>query len=94
MEIRDGIGWVRFAVSDTGIGISEQQMGNLFQEFRQAENTITHRYGGTGLGLAIAQRLCRLMGGDIEVESELGQGSCFRVRLPMSWRSDTAGAVG
>ncbi len=71
-----------FAVSDTGIGISEEQIGQLFQSFSQADNTISAQFGGTGLGLAISRSLCRLMGGDITVSSRLGEGSRFEMRLP------------
>jgi GAF domain-containing protein/CheY-like chemotaxis protein len=73
---------VVFAVSDTGIGMTEEQLGRLFQEFTQAEATTSRRYGGTGLGLALSRRLCRLMGGDVTVESAHGRGSTFTVRLP------------
>jgi len=71
-----------FAVSDTGIGMNAQQQKLLFTEFWQADSSPTKTHQGTGLGLAIAQRLTRMMGGEIEVESESGIGSTFRVRLP------------
>ena len=74
--------WVELSVSDTGIGIAGDQLPRLFQSFTQADSSTTRKYGGTGLGLALSRNLCRLMGGDITVESELGSGSRFTIRLP------------
>jgi PAS domain S-box-containing protein len=73
-----------FRVADSGIGMTEEQQQNLFQPFTQADNSTTRRYGGTGLGLSISQRLCRMMGGDIEIESEVDRGSTFTAILPAS----------
>ena len=83
-EPRRGGDWISIAVSDTGIGISRDNLGKLFQNFSQAETWTSSKYGGTGLGLSLTQKLCRLMGGEVTVESELGQGSRFTIRLPAS----------
>ena len=74
--------WITFRVTDTGIGMTAEQTSRIFDDFAQADVSTSRRYGGTGLGLAISRRFCRLMGGDITVESELGRGSTFTVRLP------------
>lgn len=75
--------WIEVAVADTGIGISREQQRALFSNFTQANAKIAAVYGGTGLGLSLSQNLCRLMGGSIEIESELGKGSRFAIRLPV-----------
>ncbi|MBK6714001.1 MAG: response regulator [Burkholderiales bacterium] len=75
--------WLRFDVEDSGVGLSDEQLARLFQEFTQADGSTTRRFGGTGLGLTIARRLAELMGGRIEVSSQLGAGSCFSLCLPV-----------
>ena len=77
---------VVLAVSDTGIGMTPEQMSRLFEEFTQADAATTRRFGGTGLGLALSRRLCRMMGGDITMVSKPGCGSIFTIRLPAEVR--------
>jgi len=80
-------------VSDTGIGISESQMKHIFDEFRQADNSTSRRFGGTGLGLSIAKKYTQMLGGTITVESSLGEGSVFSIRLPLQFSEDAAEIV-
>ncbi len=82
-----------FQVSDTGIGMTPEQMEKLFEVFAQADSSIASKYGGTGLGLAITKRFCQLMGGDVQVESQPGEGSIFTVRLPASNDSESTTSV-
>ncbi|MHC4235434.1 MAG: GAF domain-containing protein [Planctomycetota bacterium] len=79
-----------FKVSDSGIGMTAEQMKKLFEAFSQAEASTTRRYGGTGLGLAITRHFCRLMGGDVTVESKPGVGSTFTIELPARMESAQA----
>ena len=73
---------VTFRVSDTGVGMTQEQLGRLFQAFSQADASTTKRFGGTGLGLAITKHFCTMLGGDVTVESTPGKGSTFTIRLP------------
>jgi PAS domain S-box-containing protein len=79
----DGI-WYQIRISDSGIGIKREQLAGLFTPFNQGDGTTTRKFGGSGLGLTISRKLCRMMGGDITVESTPGQGSTFIIRIPGS----------
>ena len=80
---RDGTvgSWITFRLTDTGIGMSAEQLERIFQPFTQADASTTRKFGGTGLGLIITKRFCEMMGGDVTVESKIGEGSTFTVRL-------------
>jgi signal transduction histidine kinase len=80
----DGTDCVEFSVTDTGVGMTPEQAGKIFEAFTQADVTTTRKYGGTGLGLAIVSRFCDLMGGSVSVDSRIGEGSRFVVRLPVT----------
>jgi CheY-like chemotaxis protein/anti-sigma regulatory factor (Ser/Thr protein kinase) len=81
-------GEICVAVRDTGIGIPEDQLAHIFEEFRQADNSASRKYGGTGLGLTIARRYATLLQGSVTVESEVGKGSTFTVRLPLELKAE------
>jgi len=83
-SVKDAQQFIEFAVIDTGIGMTPEQVGRLFEEFSQADASTARQYGGTGLGLAITRHLCRMMGGDVTVSSEPGKGSTFLVSLPLA----------
>ncbi len=98
-ERMDGREWIVFQVTDTGIGMSAEQLVKLFQDFTQADASTTRRFGGTGLGLALTRRFCQMMGGDVTVNSVAGGGSVFTIKLPAVVRNveepaaDPGGAV-
>jgi len=87
-------GLIHFEVTDSGIGMTPEQVGRLFAAFTQADSSTARKYGGTGLGLAISRRFCRMMGGDITVRSEHGRGSAFTVTLPTKVEEAGAEAAG
>ncbi|MCA9662260.1 MAG: AAA family ATPase, partial [Myxococcales bacterium] len=79
---RDGESWLRVAIRDTGIGIPEAHVNRIFSSFSQVDESPTRTYDGTGVSLAVTQRFCQMMGGSIDVESEIGRGSVFTIMLP------------
>jgi signal transduction histidine kinase/CheY-like chemotaxis protein len=96
-EMQGGVPWVSMSVSDTGIGIPPEKHERVFEEFSQADDNTSRDYGGTGLGLPISRRFCRMMGGDVTLESRAGEGSIFTIHLPLrvtreAEPSDAAGA--
>ena len=93
MAVADDHVRLRFAVRDTGIGIAPEHREAVFKEFAQADATMTRRYGGTGLGLTISQRMVQLMGGELEVTSEVGRGSEFSFTIPLPAEIGSPGRV-
>jgi signal transduction histidine kinase/CheY-like chemotaxis protein len=81
-QVMDGREWILFRVTDTGIGLSAEQIVKLFQDFTQADASTTRKFGGTGLGLALTRRFCQMMGGDVTVRSVPSEGSIFTIKLP------------
>lgn len=78
--------WIRFCVADTGIGIPQEKLDKIFEAFAQGDNSTSKLYGGTGLGLTITRHFCRMMGGAITLQSEVGKGSQFEIKLPVRTR--------
>jgi PAS domain S-box-containing protein len=87
-EEAEGRQWVTFRVTDSGIGMTPEQLDKLFEPFSQADRTTTRKFGGTGLGLAITRQFCRMMGGDVTAASEIGKGATFTIRLPLAGLRD------
>ena len=81
-EFRNGRNWLTFSVTDNGIGMSFEQLERVFEAFTQADESTSRKYGGTGLGLTITREFCELLGGEVKVKSEKGNGSVFTVILP------------
>ncbi len=91
--LRDSSERIVMAVKDQGIGMTPEQLGRLFQAFVQADSSTTRKYGGTGLGLTISRRFCEMMGGDIRVASQLGEGSTFTIELPRIVQGNSDGGT-
>ncbi len=89
VEASDGRDWIVFAVTDSGVGISSENLPRLFQQFTQVDGSTTRNYGGTGLGLALTRGFCDLLGGTIDVRSELGKGSTFTMTIPREVKPKT-----
>lgn len=87
--IDNGNGWILFSVKDTGIGMTAEQLDKVFEAFTQADNSTTRKYGGTGLGLTITKKFCNILGGSIEANSLVGQGSEFIIKLPTFYKKVT-----
>jgi len=80
--------WITLRVSDTGIGLSDEQINQLFKPFVQGDTSTTRKFGGTGLGLAITKHFCQMLGGDIHASGEAGKGATFTVKLPARIKSN------
>ena len=93
-EIRDGVDWVIFTVTDTGIGITPDAANKIFLPFTQADLSTVHKYGGTGLGLSVCRSFSQMMGGTITVESRPGAGATFVISLPVDFDLPVADAIG
>ncbi len=89
-DTKGGGDWIEMQIQDTGIGIAEADIAKLFKNYEQATALTESKFGGTGLGLALSQRLSAIMGGGITVESQLGSGSCFTLRLPATLAAEHA----
>ncbi|HEX5282403.1 MAG TPA: ATP-binding protein [Micropepsaceae bacterium] len=92
-QTEHGEDWIGISVSDTGIGITQDNLRKLFKDFNQADASTASKYGGTGLGLALSRHLCRMMGGNIDVQSDFGRGSRFTIRIPAYLEQHRGGAV-
>ncbi len=90
-EMTEGEERIVFRISDTGIGMNETQMGRLFESFYQADSSISRRYGGTGLGLSLTKQFCEMLGGHLTVESAVGEGTTFTMKVPARSREPAPG---